>query len=875
MGEVYRARDTRLDRTVAIKVLPASLSADPSLRQRLEREARAISKLSHPNICTLHDIGHQDGIDFLVMEFVEGETLEQRLVRGHLSNEQTIRTAAQIADALARAHKQGIVHRDLKPGNVMLTKSGAKLLDFGLAKQAGSARLPAALNEITLEQNRLTSDGQIVGTFQYMAPEQLEGKEADQRTDIFALGELIYEMATCKPPFQGKSRAGLIAAILTVDPPSMADLQPMTPPALDRLVKKCLQKDPEDRWQSASDLASELQWLTQSGSQASGVAAPPSPLKALFRRQWLSWSLALALAVAVALLIWRIFTESESTAPVVHLTADLSPQVSLAFGPIVWPLFVLSPDGNTLVFVGSENGTTRLYARRLDQWDAIPIRGTEGAERPFFSPNGQWLAFSAGRIVKKVPITGGPPIDIVEASWGAGSWSPEGRIIYTRAYNEGLWIVSASGGSPKMLTVPDHSKGELGHWWPQILPENETVLFTVFSTPIEHSRLVALSLKTGKQKTILEGGVFGRYLSSGVLVFARGETVLAAPFDLRSLEVSGGAVAVLERVAFFPQNALSQFAVSNNGSLAFLPRSLAFSEQKLVAVDRSGKVQTIREKLHVHFALRLSPDGRRIAMGLRESGLAPDVWVLDLTRGLLSPLTHGPASNFDPVWTPDGKRLIYISERPVFDTFSKAADGSADEKLLLSTSNDKYHNSVSPDGKTLLFTTTMSHANGDLWTVPLQSPKEAKPFLVTEFNESDGAFSPDGRWVAYQSSESGRSEIYVRSFPAGGNRFQVSTDGGFEPVWAKSGKELFYRSGRKLISVPVKLGADFVPGPPKVLFEGDFATGDETSAYDVSPDGQRFYFIQEDKKSGQQAKINVILNWSEEIKGLLSAGKKR
>ncbi len=874
MGEVYHARDTRLDRAVAIKVLPASLSSDPSLRQRLEREARAISKLSHPNICTLHDIGHKDGIDFLVMEYVEGETLEQRLVRGPLAAEQTIRYAAQIADALSKAHKQGIVHRDLKPGNVMLTKSGAKMLDFGLAKQAGPAPMAAALNEITVE-NRLTSDGQIVGTFQYMAPEQLEGKETDARTDIFAFGELVYEMATGKAPFQGKSRASLIAAILTADPPPITQLQPMSPPALDRLVKKCLAKDPEDRWQSASDLASELQWLAQSGSQAGAVATSSPSLKPLFRKHWLVWSFALVLAVAVALLSWRTFTESGSPAPVIHLTADLSPQVSLAFGPVVWPLFVLSPDGSTLVFVGSENGTTRLYARRLDQWDAVPIRGTEGAERPFFSPDGQWLAFSAGGMVKKVPSAGGPPIDIVAAGWGAGSWNAEDEIVYTRAYNEGLWIVSASGGSPKMLTAPDRSKGELGHWWPQILPDNDTVLFTVFSTPIERSRLVAMSLKTGKQKTILEGGVFGRYLTSGHVVFARGETVLAAPFDLRRLEVTGGAVAVLEGVAFFPQNALSQFAVSGNGSLAFLPSSVAFSEQKLVAVDRSGKIQTIREKLHVHFALRLSPDGRHIAMGLRESGLAPDLWILDLTRGSLSPLTHGPASNFDPVWTPDGKRLLYVSERPVFEIFSKAADGSGDEEPLLSTPNDKYPNSVSPDGKTLLLTTTISHANGDLWTVPLQSPKQAKPFLATEFDESRGAFSPDGRWVAYQSSESARNEVCVRSFPTGGNRFQVSTDGGSEPVWAKNGKELFYRSGKKLMSVPVQLGADFVPGPPKVLFEGDFASGDETSAYDVSPDGQRFYFIQEDKKSGQQAKINIILNWSEEVKNLLFAGKKQ
>jgi serine/threonine protein kinase/Tol biopolymer transport system component len=874
MGEVYRARDARLDRIVAIKVLPPNLSSDPSLRQRLEREARAISKLSHPHICTLHDIGHQDGIDFLVMEYVEGETLEQRLVRGPLSNQHTLRYAAQIAEALAKAHKQGIVHRDLKPGNVMLTKAGAKLLDFGLAKSAGSP-LATDVNQITVDQNRLTSDGQIVGTFQYMAPEQLEGKDADGRTDIFALGELIYEMATGKPPFQAKSRASLIAAILTVDPPSITQLQPMTPPGLDRLVKKCLEKDPDDRWQSVSDLASELQWLAQSGSQASTAVAPGSAAKTSSSKTWLAWTLVLVLAATVTFLSWLAFTTSESTAPVVHFTADLPAQVSLGLGPLAWPVFLLSPDGKILVFVGSEDGITRLYARRFDQWEAAPIRGTENADRPSISPDGQWIAFNAGGMLKKVSSAGGPPVDIVAANGLGASWTVDGQIVYTRSYNEGLWQVSASGGAPKMLTAPDHSKNELGHWWPQVLPDNDTVIFTIFSTPIERSRLVALSLKSGKQKTIIEGGVFGRYLPSGHLVFARGETVFAAPFDLSSLATTAGAVAVLEGVAFFPQNALSQFAISSNGSLVFLPSSAAFSEQKLLAVDRTGKIQTIREKLHVHFGPRLSPDGRRIAMGLRESGHAPDLWVLDLTRGSLSPLTHGPASNFDPIWTPDGKRLLYVSERPVFDIFTKSADGGGREESVLSTSNDKFPNSISPDGKTLVFTTTNNVADADLWTAPLASPQEAKPFLATQFYEGDGAFSPDGRWIAYDSRESGRDEIYVRDFPAGGNRFQVSTDGGFEPVWAKNGKELFYRSGKKLIAVPVKLGADFVPGPPKVLVQGDFALGAETSGYDVSPDGQRFYFIQEEKKSGQPAKVNIILNWPEEIKRLLSAEKKR
>ncbi len=871
MGEVYRARDTRLEREVAIKVLPVNLTSDPSLRQRLEREAKAVSKLSHPHICTLHDIGHQDLMDFLVMELVDGETLEQRLARGTLPPEQTIRYAAQIADALAKAHKLGITHRDLKPSNIMLTKSGAKLMDFGLAKQSGPAPLATALTEMTVEQSKLTSEGMLVGTFQYMAPEQLEGKDADARTDIFALGEVIYEMVTGKPAFRGKSRASLIAAILTSDPPPITQLQPLSPPALERLVKKCLEKDPDDRWQNASDLASELQWLGQSGSQTNAAILPGGiSLRASWTR-WFPWALVLVLMASVVLVSWRRLTLRVPPAPVAHLTVSLPANVSL--GSVGWPLFILSPDGETLAFVGSENGGGRLYLRRMDQWDAAPIRGTEGAERPFFSPDGQWVAFSAGGVLKKVASGGGPAIDVVATSWGAGSWGADDQIVYTRSYNEGLWKVSAAGGSPNMVTSPDRSKGELGHWWPQILPDGDTVLFTVFATPIERSRLVALSLKTSKQKTLIEGALSGRYLSSGHLIFARGETVLAVPFDLRTIELTGAPVAVLEGVAFIPENGLSQFAISDNGVLAFLPSSFVFGEQKLVSVDRGGKSQTIREKLHVHFGLRLSPDGRRIAMGLREAGHAPDVWILDLARGSLSPLTHGPASNFDPIWTPDGKRLLYVSERPVFDVYVRSADGSGSEEPVLTSSNDKYPGSVTPDGKTLLFSTSLNEA--DLWTAPLAAPKEAKPFLATPFHESDGAFSPDARWVAYQSDESGKSEIYVRDFPGGGNRFQVSIDGGSEPVWGKNGKELFYRADKKLISLPVKLGAEFVPGPPRVLFQGDFAKGGQVPAYDVSSDGQRFYFVQQDPKTQELARINVIVNWSEEVKRLAPAGKKR
>jgi eukaryotic-like serine/threonine-protein kinase len=438
MGEVYRARDTRLDREVAIKVLPANLSSDTSLKQRLEREAKAVSRLSHPHICTLHDIGDQDGVDFLVMEYLEGETLEQRLLKGPLPPEQTLRYA-QIADALAKAHKLGITHRDLKPANVMLTKSGAKLMDFGLAKQSGPAPLAAALTEMTMEQAKLTSEGMIIGTFQYMAPEQLEGKEADARTDIFAFGELIHEMVTGKPAFSGKSRASLIAAILTTEPPPITQLQSLTPPALERVVKKCLAKDPDDRWQNASDLGSELKWIAEAGSPtgASAVAGQAATLGVSWRHL-VPWGLAaLLLAALLPLAWWQFSARGSDSASVVRLTAVLPSKV--AFGPASWPGFALAPDGTNVVVVGTaEHGVTRLYLRKMDQWDATALGDTDGATKPFFSPDGAWVAFSVGNHLKKVAIAGGPAIDLAPSEWGGGSWGPNDQIVFTKSYNEGL-----------------------------------------------------------------------------------------------------------------------------------------------------------------------------------------------------------------------------------------------------------------------------------------------------------------------------------------------------------------------------------------------------------------------------------------------------
>jgi Tol biopolymer transport system component len=869
MGEVYRARDVRLERDVAIKVLPANLSSDACLKQRLEREAKAVSKLSHPHICTLHDIGHQDGVDFLVMEYLEGETLEQRLIKGPLPPGQTLRYASQIADALAKAHKLGITHRDLKPANVMLTKSGAKLMDFGLAKQSSVAPLANALTEMTVDQAKLTSQDTIVGTFQYMAPEQLEGKEADARTDIFACGELIHEMATGRPAFSGKSRASLIAAILTAEPPAITQLQPLTPLALERVVKKCLAKDPDERWQSASDLASELKWMEEGGSQT-GVSGVAAVTHGVSWRRMAPWGLTALLLAALVSLGWRRYSARGSdSAAVARLTMTLPSKIT--FGPAAWPEFAIAPDGTNVVVVGTaEDGVTRLYLRKIDQWDATAIEDTEGATKPFFSPDGSWVAFNVGNRMKKVSIVGGPATDLAPSEWGGGSWGLNDQIVFTKSYNEGLWKVSAGGGTPTLVTSPDRSKGELAHWWPQILPDGDTVVFTSFSSPIERSRILSRSLNSGQQKTLIEDGVFGRYMAPGYLVFARGETVFAVPFDAKRAKVMGAPVPVLENVASYPQNGVSHFAVSDSGALAFLPSSFVFTKQKLVSIDRKGKVQVIRENLHTHGGIRLSPEGRRLALALRESGHAPDIWIQDLTRGTLSRLTHGPSSNFAPLWLPDGKRILYTSERPIFDLYIASADGSGGEEAFLTTSNDKYAQTISPNGKTLIFSPSVPGNDNDLWSGPLETIRDAKPFLATAFYECEASFSPDGRWIAYVSDESGKREVYVRDFPAGGTRFQVSTHGGDDPVWSRNGKEIFYLEGKKLMTVPVQTTPSFVPGTPATLFDRGFEASDlNTPSYDVSPDGQLFYLAQQESLTQPEASIKLVLHWPEELKHLV------
>ena len=867
MGEVYRAHDTRLERTVAIKVLPSNLSADPNLRQRLEREAKAVSKLSHPHICTLHDIGHQDGIDFLVMELVEGETLEQRLLKGPLPTDQTIRYGAQIADALAKAHKLGITHRDLKPSNIMLTKSGAKLMDFGLAKRSGPSPLASALTEMTIEHAKLTSEGMLVGTFQYMAPEQLEGKEADARTDIFAFGEVLYEMATGKPAFSGKSRASLIASILTTDPPPMAQLQPLTPPALERVVKKCLGKDPEERWQSASDLTSELNWILEGGSQA-GMTAPLVTSQRTHREKmmWALATLGLCVAAVVATLYVRPIAK-----PVGVIRSSIPSEdgaTPIWTGDFAGPA-VLAPDGSALAFVTSrEQGASVLWVRKLNALHGSALAGTDGAIFPFWSADSRSLGFFAGGKLKTVSVDRGTPSDVCDAPGGrGGTWNADGTIVFAPAFQSALVQVPASGGVPKPVTVLDTSKHD-SHRWPYFLPDGRHFLYLALThnQPRDPKDGIYFASLDGKQNRLLVTGYTNAAYAAGRLLFMRDSTLMAQFMDPETGELRGQAERVAEDVLVDGTIWRAGFDASGAGLLAYaaggqIPAQAAW-------YDRSGKeLGTVGEKVFNLNSVRLSPDGTRLAT---EAGDAnSEIWINELKRQVNTRLTFGSGASSTPVWSPDGRWIAYIGVRGRNNLYRKATNGMGQEEVLLEGDNlNRAPSDWSPDGKSLLFGTGDFASSGQIWLLPLEGDRKPVSLVQGNFVAANARFSPDGHWVAYNSTESGRPEVYVMPFGSGAGKWQVSGAGGVLPVWRHDGKELFYWSlDNNLVSVPVQLKKDAVEvGAPHTMFRLRNPQGNVglISPYDVTGDGQRFVVIETPQLASKP--ITLVTNWTAELK---------
>ena len=873
MGEVYRARDTRLDRSVAIKVLPLHSARSPEARQRFEREARAISSLNHPHICTLYDVGHEDTahgpIDFLVMEHLEGQTLADRLDKGPLPVDQVLRLAIEIAEALGKAHRQGVVHRDLKPGNVMLTKTGAKLLDFGLAKLRGTepGDGPAQLSALPTEDRPLTEKGAILGTYQYMAPEQLEGKEADARTDLFAFGTVIYEMATGRKAFEARSKASLIAAILERDPPPISSLQPMTPPALDRLVKKCLEKDPDDRWQTAHDLGGELGWIAEGGSQA-GVPVPAAARRRGRERLWAAG----AVILAAATLALSYFLFEASRAPVRVVRSSILPpekcQFTFSSGPMA-----LSPDGERIAFVATTaEGKSLLWVRPLSRLAAQPMDGTEGATYPFWSPDSRHLGFFVGGKLKKIDVSGGPPETICDAAAGrGGSWNRDGVILFAPTTRDPIHRVSASGGTPIPVTTFDASRGEGTHRWPAFLPDGSSFLFLVqpFGGGQDPRSGISIgSLDSRDSQILLPGSNSSAvYAAPGYILFWRDRALMAVAFDASSRELQGDPFPLAEKVQYLGGFASGIFSVSENGFLAY-QGGTGIGMSQLSWFDRSGHpLETVGPPADYNRP-RLSHRGDRLAVDITDPQTGnTDIWILDLTRHTQSRFTFNPTNDFRATWSPADDRIIFTATpRGPGDLHVKAATGSGAEESLVASDDNKVVMDWSKDGRFILYQSTdpRTKTGADFFVFSI-AEKKASPFLQTAFDELQGQFSPDGHWVAYVSNESGRNEVYVQPFPGPGGKWQISTAGGAFPRWRGDGRELFYVApDNSFWGVDIMPGATLQPGIPKRLFAARIK-GTIFFHYDVSADGQRF-LVNVDSGEGDSTPITLVENWIAEVR---------
>jgi eukaryotic-like serine/threonine-protein kinase len=861
MGEVYRARDTRLERTVAVKILPAQLSGSEEIRQRFEREAKTISSLSHPHICALYDVGNQDGTEYLVMEFLEGETLTDRLSRGALPLEQVLRHGIEIAEALDKAHRQGIVHRDLKPGNIMLTKSGVKLVDFGLAKIAAGGTSNTSVSILPTQAGlNLTQEGTILGTFQYMAPEQLEGKEADARSDIFAFGTVLYEMATGQKAFAGKSQASLIASILSAEPPAISTVSPMTPPAFDRVVRTCLAKEPDDRWQTAHDVMLQLKWIAEGGSQA-GV---PAPLVARRKsRERLAWGVAALLALSTVSLAALYLARPRAVARAVR-SSILPPEkttyhfISDAAGPPA-----VSPDGLQIAFTARDSSAkAALWVRSLDSLAARELPGTNGAMYPFWSPDGRHIGFFADGKLKKIEAAGGPTLVLCDAADGrGGTWNRDGVILFEPHFREPLFRVAATGGKPAPMTKFDVARRETTHRFPVFLPDGKHFLYEAGSHTVgTDSELHAIYLGSlgGEAPRLLVNARSKGLYAAGHLLFVRQKTLMAQPFDAKSGKLSGEPFPIVGNVQEDPGFFTAVFSVSDNGVLAYQEAGGSVDQFQLTWFDRGGKkLEGIGPKGSV-WSPRISHDGRRVLFAIGDPG---DLWIEDIARHVSTRLTFDPSDENYPVWSPDDSHVFFMSQRSGGgDIYGKASSGTGTDELIFSSPLGKSPHSFSPDGRLLLLRTLNDKTKYDLEVLSLPDRK-VTPFLHGEFDEFLGDFSPDGRFVAYSSNESGRSEIYVQPYPGPGGRWQVSTGGGADPVWRRDGKELFYLSpDRKLMAVGVKAGATFEAEAPLALFDAHIRE-DPDRHFDVSADGQRF-LITMPLGDDSTPPITLVQNWT-------------
>jgi len=873
MGAVYRARDTRLGRDVAIKVLPERFISSPDFRQRFEREARAISSLQHPHICVLYDVGHDDAAgEYLVMEFLEGESVAERLKRGKLPLVDLLKIGMHVAAALDKAHRQGVVHRDLKPANIMLTKSGAKLMDFGLAKPvassvaggAGSAPLLSAAVTATGGAgpgSPLTQAGAMVGTIHYMSPEQIEGKEADARSDIFALGATLYEMATGVRPFEGKSQLSVASAILEKDPEPISKVQPLAPAALDRLVAQCLAKNPDERFQCAADVALELKWISEAPVAAVSDRRGVDQRSTLQRA--LPWALTAAGVLAAIILggLWLRLLLAPSTS--VH--AYILPPDKATFDP--YARAAISPDGRRIAFGATGSaGRPMLWVQPLNSGTAQPLAGTEGATYPFWSADSRYLGYFAGGKLNKIDASGGPPQALCDAPTGrGGTWSQEGIIVFASDQAGPLMRVDAAGGTPVEVTVTESGAGMALHRLPWFLPDGKHFLY--FSTSVSgvDRGIYAGALGSKEQVLVLHNDSNAIYAPPGYLLLVRDGALMAQRFNTSKLAVEGDAVPVAGHVG------IGRFSVSGSGVLLFQEGGIATASQ-LIWFDRTGnQIELALPETAQYSDPMLSPDGSKLAVTIADSPATSDIWVIDLARKTKTRITFGPGSNRLPVWWPDGRSIVFGSNRDGgYAIYRRAADGTgADEKVLETPGAQLWPYSVSPDGRYIAYQFFMgSKANAnDVWALPMFGDRKPFPVVSTPFNEVDPAISPDGKWVAYLSNDTGQYEVYIKPFPSGEGKWQVSTTGSRGlAVWRRDSKELYFLSiGGKLTAVEVReKGASLELGTPQELFQANTSRMTGTP-FAASADGKRFLINGTTAQAASQP-LTLVTNWTADLK---------
>ncbi len=854
MGEVYRARDTRLDRSVAIKVLPDHLSASPEVRQRFEREAKTISQLSHPHICALYDIGRESGTDYLVMEYLEGEALSDRIRKGPLPLEQVLRFGIEIADALDKAHRQGIVHRDLKPANIMLTKPGVKLLDFGLAKELRPqlGLVDAAGDSASPTKAGLTQEGTILGTIQYMAPEQLEGKEIDARTDVFALGAMLYEMATGRKAFAASSRASLITAIMSAEPAPVSSVQPTSPPVLDRLIQSCLSKDPNERVQTAHDVMLQLRWIAE-GSQV-GLPAPGVTRRK--SRERIAWAIA---AVATGLAVWLGFSrEATVSAPRVWRTTILLPEkISLKNA-------VISPDGSRVVFSGTDStGKTQLWVRPLDSDSATRLSGTDGGLLPFWSPDGKYIGFFADKKLKRVEASGGAPLSLYDGDGVGGAWGPEGDILFSLPSGP-ILLLPAAAGTASAVTKLEGSA--TAHRYPFFLPDGRHFLYLALNlagTSRDPSNQIWVGSLASDPARPLVPGNFNPQYADGYLLFVRGGdsggSLLAQPFDPRTLETSGQPRVLAEHVGLYGEYlGFGNFSVSSAGALVLDASRLL---TRLEWLDRSGRQVSTFGEPDLYWDPRISPDGTQIAFDLYDSGTqTTQIWVWDVSRSLRTRLTSVPGSNAGAVWSPDSARIAFQSNRKhQADVFIRLSSSTGTEEGITDEEGQRVPTDWSSDGKFLAIFDREPAGDRLVGVSAIPLTGDRKPFPVVprhSLNVDTARFSPDGRWLTYGSGASGRMEIYLVAFPDGERRIQISNAGGNFPKWSRGGREILYTAfDGTVMSVEIESGPRV--GAPKPLFTLPEGAGGN---WDVSADGERFLVNVPVLKSSS-VPLSLVVNW--------------